>query len=180
MRFIQGAILLLIVLAVNVAKAQVPDSIINPDEIVPALKLKKKGVLPFGFKPGTSIQQIKTAMESTEVFKEDSSYITYTVYFGRDKYDFGDITFEFSGSSLTDASMETYFGKKESATKTLNLIKRHFDKIYKPGTYGDKTLQWEYAKKGITLWIQLTEVEFEDDNGFVIDFLTSDPGNIND
>ncbi len=171
----KGAILLLIVLTADAAKAQVADSTIHADEVVTALKLKKKGMLPFGFKPGTSIQQIKTTMGSTEVFKEDSSYITYTVYFSRDKYDFGDITFEFTGSLLTDASMETYFGKKESATKTLNLIKRHFDKIYKPGTYGDKTLKWVYSKKGVTLWIQLTEVEFEDDNGFVIDFLTTPP-----
>lgn len=176
MSFISRTIFVLMILTSGIAAAQVQDSIINADEIISVFKFKKKGVLPFGFKPGTSIQQVKTDMGTTEIFKEDSSYITYTVYFSRDKYDFGDITFEFSDSLLTDASMETYFGKKEPATKTLNLIKLHFDKIYKGGTYADKTLQWNYSKKGVGLLIEMTEVEFEDDNGFVIDFLTSEPG----
>lgn len=158
------------------ASAQVADSIANVDDIVAVLKLKKKGVMPFGFKSGATIQDIKTAMGKAEIFKEDSNYITYTLYFSRDKYDFGDVTFDFEAGKLIDASVEAYFGKKEPAFKALNLIKLNFDKLYKPGEYFDKTLRWKYVRKKVALlWIEMTEIEFEGDNGFVIDFYTSEP-----
>ena len=158
------------------ASAQVSDSIVKVDDIVTVLKLKKKGVMPYGFKAGAAMQDIKTAMGKAEVFKEDSSYITYTLYFSNDKYDFGDITFDFENGKLIDASVETYFGKEEPAVKALNLIKLNFDKLYKPGEYSDKTLRWKYAKKKASLlWIQMSEIEFEDDNGFVIDFYSNEP-----
>ena len=174
MRMISPVLILSIVLVVATAKAQFLDSIliINPDDVITALKFKKKGVMPFGFKPGTSILNLKKAMGMVEIFKEDSTYITYTLYFSKDKYDFGDITYEFIDSMLTEVSMETYFGDKKPAVKTLNLFKKHFDKIYKGGTYANNTLNWEYTKKGVHLKVHLAEVEFEDDNGFVIDFLT--------
>ena len=169
-------LVVLLSLACLSATAQVGDSIIKVDEIVTAFKLKKKGALPFGFKPGASIADVKAALEKTEVFKEDSSYITYSVYFSEDKYDFGDITFDFADGRVTDVSIETYFGKKESAKKALNLLKFHFDKIYKPGEYADHILEWKYSKKGVNIWIQLTQVDYEGDNGFVLDFFTSKPG----
>ncbi len=168
---------LLLLLFITGAFAQAPDSTLNADEIVSAFKLKKKGVFPFGVLPGATAAEIKAAMGTTEVYKEDSSFITYSVYFSNDKYDFGDITYDFMDAKVTGASVEIYFGKKESSLKTLNLLKKNFDKIYKPGTYEDKTLKWKYSKKGINLRIQMSEIEFEGQIGFVVDFYTAPPGN---
>jgi len=155
--------------------AQVTDSVKKVEDIISVFKLNKKGTLPYGFKPGATVQEIKAAMGNAEVFKEDSSYVTYTIYFSQDKYDFADITFDFSDGKVTDVSLETYFGKKQPAYKALNLLKQNFDKLYKAGEYADKTLQWKYSKKGVNLWIQLSEIEFEGDHGFVLDFFTSEP-----
>ncbi|HXH17595.1 MAG TPA: hypothetical protein VNJ07_00825 [Chitinophagales bacterium] len=173
--FYKSALLALFFFTAGNISAQETGDTISVDNIVTALKLNKKGLLPFGFKPGAAAEAIKAAMGRAEVFKEDSGYVTYTIYFSGDKYDFGDVTFDFSDGKVTDVSIETYFGKKETSSRGLNLLKKNFDKLYKPGEYSDNTLRWKYSKKGTNLWIQLSEIEFEGDNGFVIDFLTSEP-----
>ena len=165
------------------------DSVRSLDNIVNVFVLEKKGLLPFGFKLGATIAEIRAGMGVSEIFKEDSTYITYTIYFSEDKYDFTDITFELDSGKVTDLSVEAYFRKKEDATRGFNLIKIQLDKMYKKGVYVNQALKWKYAKKeiklknkkgtiiqtGINLWIQLKEIEFEGDNGFVLDYFSEEP-----
>ncbi len=163
-------IIILSVGFVNFINAQ--DYFKSGDEVIKVLKIKGKGLMPYGLKPGSSLSDVKSALGNTEIFGEDNSYITYTIYFSDDKLDFGDIRFGFNSTKLVETSFETYFIEQESSGKLFNLLKETLSKTYGSPSKEEEMLKWNYGKKNSKIAITLKEIDYEGDNGFVLEYLT--------
>ena len=162
--------LLLPFLFTTQAFAQSSNNYIEVENIVKELKLRSKGKMPYGFKAGTSKKHVQEELAHQEVYKEEGDFIIYTVYFSKDQFDFGDITYEFENEELIGGSLETYFGSREKSTRAFNLVKDNYIRLYGPGEYIDESFEWTFKRRKRFLKVVLTEIEFEGDHGFVVDY----------
>lgn len=169
-RFSIAILLLSLCLSVN-SSLRAQQRTIPLENIIAEMKLNLKGRFPYGFKPNMLREKVKEQMAGEDLFQEDSLFVTYSVAFNDEGVDFCDISFDFPKGKLTSASIETYLSSFEQSNKSFNSVKDNFIKLYGPGEFRDDTFYWKYVKKGKTLEIQMWEVNYEDDDGYGIDFL---------